>query len=330
MNKFFLSLGLAALAISAVAVFYSEHETKHPTPSNLAVVTDARSSERTPLIPKQLSTSSTLEEMPNEQTGFPEIERLDQGEAAISPFLIESVYIDELLAIFEDGYTLDDTQKAALDIFISRLPDKLSDAELNLLVKQIQAHADSDSGDQLGLTINRLYKLRQAEDSFIQSLSPPSNQEDMNQINTELALLRLRILGEALNAKLHPPEPAKATPTAPSETHNTNTSGENVNQETGQWINSLSKQGLTDDEINQLIAEKYGNDTSASLQKLQAVEDEWLQRYLKFSEQKSYIVESGLSEEDKAEQIEALLKVHYSAEEFKGAAAFDKLMSEQE
>ncbi len=332
MNKRLLfGSGAATLILSAVIIFNSED--KQTTTSNLAVPEESSH--------KQAITIANTKypEFPSKairsgKDTFPEITNTpkpDAQEAASRP-IVEAVFIDELLAIFEDGVVFDNNQKVALDIFISRLPSKLTDTELKQILSQIQANTEDTLGQQLGLTINRMYTLQQAEDSFIQSIQAPSNPEEMNKINTQLALLRLEILGEVLNKVFYPDEQIELSKQfntdSGSDTPNEKKSPETNHEEPVQWLNKLSKEGLTDAEIDRLVTEKYGEQTSSSLKNLQAVEDEWFERYLKFSEEKRYIQEAGLSDEDKTVQIEALLKAHYSLEELKGAAAFDKLMSE--
>ena len=333
MNKgYVLGLGVATVILGSMIVSYDKDTqttqgilTKAPEASSPAQVIKESGNKNTEY-PRASST--------REQKAFPEIGSVHKpnDKVAASSQIIETVFIDELLAIFEDGIVLDNNQKVALDIFISRLPSKLSEVELNQILAQIQESSEDSLAHQLVDTLERLYKLKQAEDQFIQSVHPPSNLEEMHKISTKLGLLRQQILGEALNEIFYPQEQSgefqQSSLLSSSETNSQTTPPENSSQMLDQWLRELLNEGLADNEIERRITEKYGEKTASSLKKIQAVEDEWLERYLKFYEEKQYIMQAGLSEDDKAEQAQALLKVHYSPQEFKGAEAFDKLMTD--
>lgn len=246
--------------------------------------------------------------------------------------LIDIEFIEDLLASFEDSEELGTSHRVALEIFISRLPYNLNDRELQRIVELINLNMEGDYGYNLGKSIESLYKLRLAEDKFIESISPPSSQEEMDQINSKLAYLRLTILGEPLNELFYPAskenEDAHSGSSINSAISKPSNESANNDEEPAQWISRLEKENLSEEEIDRRITQKYGEEAASNLKAMQAIENEWLERYLKFLDEKRYITQAGISDSDKAAQTYELLSLHYKAEELDAAVAFDRMMSE--
>ncbi len=239
----------------------------------------------------------------------------------------------ELLAHFEEHFNLDTPQKVALEIFISRLPTQLSDAELLQLIETLQVNEETVLPHFLNQTIERLYTLKQAEDAYLQSAKPPANSTEMQALQADLRALRERILGASLYNAFFPEAPednSLDTNNQTSAVEVTHSEQADSHANLGEWIDNLENSGLSQAEINQKISEKYGLDTVENLKKLQAVETEWLMRYLRYIEDKRYIMQAGLTDEDKEIQIRELIKQHYAEAEYEAARAFDKMMSQSD
>ena len=139
-------------------------------------------------------------------------------------------------------------------------------------------------------------------------------------------------LAEPLNELFYPAqkenEEAHSDSTIDSATSKPTNDSDNNDEEPAQWISKLEKENLSEEEIDRRITEKYGEEAASSLKKMQAIEDEWLERYLKFLDEKRYILQAGISDSDKAEQVYELLSTHYKAEELASAVVFDRMMSD--
>lgn len=230
--------------------------------------------------------------------------------------LMEEILIDQLLAAFDEHMNLDNDQQTIMQQFVARIPEDLNDTELKQVLDAIRSRASNTIGNQLSSSIERLYRLRLAEEKYVQSITPPANPEAFIKVNAELAMLRLSILGAELNNTFYPTEGLEARPFA-----------ENKSTALSEWISQLKKEGLSDAMIAERISEKFGEETALNLQKLQAVEEQWLERYLNFLKDKEFILRAGLTDTDKQAQIEELIKTHYTPAELAAAKAFDEMMS---
>lgn len=71
-------------------------------------------------------------------------------------------------------------------------------------------------------------------------------------------------------------------------------------------------------------------DAESGQQALEDLESRWLHKYQTFKAQKKRITQAGLSDSDKAAQIEALFRQHYTDNEQHAARAFDRMMQAQD
>ena len=202
-NKFYLIIGLALVILGFIAVQCQDDEPviSHATPViELNEYQDKPSVHTRRTFPADSSLAVTHNNMEINSVFLSS----DDTEEDAPTALIEIEFIEELLASFEDSEELGTSHRVALEIFISRLPYNLNDRELQRIVQLINLNMEGDYGDNLGKSIESLYKLRLAEDKFIEFISPPSSQEEMDQINSKLASLRMTILGEPLNELFYP------------------------------------------------------------------------------------------------------------------------------
>src|SRR5690606_9144256 len=80
-------------------------------------------------------------------------------------------------------------------------------------------------------------------------------------------------------------------------------------------------------DMHHVLTEKYGSNVADDYLELSSIEKQWQEKYAIFLIEKNIISESGLSEEDKAEQIENLIKQHYDKNEWAAVRAYDDLSS---
>lgn len=72
------------------------------------------------------------------------------------------------------------------------------------------------------------------------------------------------------------------------------------------------------------LEDQTGAEAAQQLQKAADIQQAWAARHQAFREQKQPILRAALAEEDKAAQIERLLRAHYSPDELAAARAYDR------
>jgi hypothetical protein len=205
-------------------------------------------------------------------------------------------------------------QKAALDVFVSRLPEGLNDTVFQQINSLLRDYLPYDLADGLIQEIEEAYHLSEQEQAYLSSELAhhklPEKMAEQVAIATHLASLQ----GESVQQELDS-EPSKAY----SDWQKTQDKLEKI-----QYSSNDSLQG-----IHEVIKHEYGSEVADDYLELSATEKQWQEKYAVFLEEKNIISRSGLSDDDKTEQIERLIQQHYEENEWAAVRAYDGVIQNQ-
>lgn len=235
---------------------------------------------------------------------------------------IEGLFVTHLKPLFEYTFSLEPANIAALEIFVSRLPSDLSVDERAYLQSVLEDQVVSDVSVELIGVIESMYALRQAEEALYERLGPPQTMEHMLEFHQQLSALRTSMLNDRLAEALYGG--------AVDATNELNQLPDPEDDPLGHAIERLTQDGLSAEEVAQALEDEFGSDAADNYLKLRSIEDQWLERYQVYLREKRFIVDAGLDPQEKQEQILALLRKHYSPEEYEAARRYDEAVSSAE
>ncbi|OGB21446.1 MAG: hypothetical protein A3I66_18120 [Burkholderiales bacterium RIFCSPLOWO2_02_FULL_57_36] len=85
----------------------------------------------------------------------------------------------------------------------------------------------------------------------------------------------------------------------------------------------LRGRGAPESEVQQLRQQSLGAQEAQIISDMETQQAEWERRYQAFLQQKNAILSTGMSEQNRQENVDALLRRHYKAEEMQNARAYD-------
>lgn len=204
-------------------------------------------------------------------------------------------------------------QKAAIDVFVSRMPDDLSNSDLQQINSLLRDYLPYDLADTLAQKIEQSYQLHQREQAYLSSALANNKSAETMAEQIVIAMHLDRLKGEEFQHESElDPEPSEAF------------LDWQKTEEKFKQIQSTSTDPNQD--IHEVIKGEYGSEVADDYLELANAETQWAEKYSAFLAEKRIINEAGLSEEDKAGQIENLIKQHYQENEWAAAKAYDAMM----
>ena len=244
------------------------------------------------------------------QEGKYSLSMLDDESLLIISDIIENSVIPAFLDDRQNTETLNN-KNAAIDVFVSRLPDGLAAEDFQKIKALFRDYLPYDIADNLAKDSEEKYRLNEQEQIYLsrtlQSNTLPETMERQIEIAKHLESLK----GEQQETKIN---------TEPSQAH----SDWQKTQEKLKKIQSSSD--TPEQDIYDVLEEEYGAQVADDYLELSNTEKEWQEKYAIFLAEKNIISESGLSDEDKSEQIESLIQQHYDESEWAAVRAYDEMM----
>lgn len=239
--------------------------------------------------------------------------------------VLDESFYSMLLPLFEFDFKIDSKRKAALDVFVSKMPEGLSQEELINIAQLVNKNIPGEPGLLLGEALVRLYELNVETEALLTSVSPPGSEQEFIDLRTRLEDLRTTYLGDELARLMD----GRFQSDDDDFTEEQYIDDSETQSTVGDMVEKLSTQGLAEDQIFNQVAFAYGEDAADNYLELKEVQNQWMERYQNYFDEKRIIMEAGLDRHDKSLQIEDLLARHYGANELQAAKAFDELMSTQ-
>lgn len=239
--------------------------------------------------------------------------------------VLEESFYSSLLPLFEFDFKIDSKRKAALDVFVSKMPEGLSQEELINIAQLVNEHIPGEPGLLLGEALVRLYELNVETEALLKSVSPPGTEQEFIELRTRLENLRTTYLGHELALLMD----GRFQSEDDDFTEEQYIDDSETLSTVGDMVEKLSAEGLAEDQIFNQVAFAYGDDAADNYQELKDVQKHWMERYQNYLDEKRIIMEAGLDRHEKSRQIEDLLATHYGVNELQAAKAFDELMSTQ-
>lgn len=260
-----------------------------------------------------------------------------------------TVGIDDGGDVIVDGKALD-----ALENAFAKLPDDLSESELEELVGLIKTGLPGAAGEQTADIVSRFQSYKLAERDFNQVMAEPTNVEEALALFDKKVALRESILGYDVANKLFSQEQAQSRhmlqlmainsdkslseeeKTAKVEALKTdkafldNYSMQNPrdHEMVEENVLMMRRQGYSESIIDEYRQEHLGSDKAAKILAEETQEKQqqkiWEGRYSQFLEDKKAILALNLSEQDERQQIDALLRQHYDGTELEEAREYDR------
>jgi len=214
------------------------------------------------------------------------------------------------------------TAKTAIDILSSQLPDSLADKDWMMLSGVLSNHLDADATE---LILSEL-RLRQTifleQKAMLDSVGPPADMTEQLELAMQLEAIEQSIRedydGINGSADSFNSQPLQTTEPSPD-----------TDQELESGLAVAARNRYPDLEESEAqeryIETELGMAAANNYRELEAIEYDWLEKYQAFQQMRRPILEAGLSQRDKDEQLEQLLKEHYSNSEIQALYAFEAL-----
>ncbi len=281
----------------------------------------------------------------------------DKAEEGLFEFDVVVVYsalatvgIDDNGDVIVDSKALD-----ALEDAFSKLPEELSETELEELLQLIKTGLPGAAGEQTAEIIDQFQRFKIAEKDFNAVMPEPKNASEALEMFDKKVALRESILGFDVANKLFSQEQAQSrhmlklmaiSGDASLSDEEKKARIEMLNSENNLLTNNYSmknprddemvennvlilrQQGISEEKISAYRFEHLGEEKASLLMRQEEAEKKeekvWAQRYELFNKEKQSILSADLSEGDQKSQIEALLKEHYDESELNAALAYDR------
>ncbi len=227
---------------------------------------------------------------------------------------IDGYYDVEVLLepLISNGFVWNERSRAAVMVFVERMPAALSDWELQAYGGAIQRAIGGGEGEYLAEVIMLLYGLHEDEArEFGEDV--PGSMAAMREDAHLRERFRKAYLGDPLYQDIYG-QPADSEHIAKTQ--------EGIKGGLHDAIRALEKDGASNADIYTHLMESEGPEAAESYMGMQRNADWWHQRYERFMHEKRVIDQAGLAQADKDRQVEALLARHYSANELHAAKAY--------
>lgn len=260
---------------------------------------------------------------------------------------------DALMMAKLDQYgalVLDEHALISLNLVVSRLPENLSQHDIEKIQKLIIQALPGEAGEQVADVLANYYWLKEAEKEWLKDgMQADSLQAALDQLEA-ISTLRQDYLGQEVANQLFAQQQQQASLAlqrlAIQQDANLNPQQKEVrlaalkgndsgvdsnlktiqDQQLDQLNNELQDMrlaGATNGDIHNKRIEFLGEQAANQVKAMELQQQEWQDRYQKYQYEKQYIMDSALSEHDKQQQVEALLSTYYSSDELAGARAYD-------
>ncbi len=246
----------------------------------------------------------------------------DSDQTLVSPKFDESLVVQDILMflypVYEETFVWGPNSRAALSIFVERLPMGMEYEDLDSLSTLIIDYLHGPDGERIAGIVSRLYRLRVLEESRFDNGAVAETIEAMMEQEVQRNALRKFVLGEELYEGVYGNTPLESA-------------AEPSGSEDGvsAVVGSMREAQKSDDEIVDYLAENVGADEAENYQRLRDIERWWENRYAAFLAEKRVIDRAGLDQAEKQAQIEQLYSAHYATEELQAAKAYDALRGNQ-
>lgn len=230
-------------------------------------------------------------------------------EALIS---LHDVLENSFVPVFVDSADSENSldQQAAIDILLSRLPENMGRDAFLQLNSLMRDYLPYDLADSLTTQIQTDYLIEAKQQAYLQQQGQVESMEQ--QVAMAEHLQKLSVSNDTTEVQ----NQAISTELAEWQAF------ENILKHKGDDVQDNTR-------IRELITNSYDQRVADDYIELSEIENDWLQRYALYQAEKQVIVQSGLSQADKAEQIEALIQQHYEEKEWAAVRGYDELMASQ-
>lgn len=206
---------------------------------------------------------------------------------------------------------------AALDVFISRLPEGLNESDFKAINTLLRDYLPYDLADELTKAAHEKYRSHEQQQAYLVATLPDNTfpKTMAEQIAIARHLESLQVANEINDDTQADLEPSHEL-----------TDWKKMEEKLQEIASSPN---ASEQAIHQVIADEYDSNIADDYIELSVSEKQWQERYAAFLVEKIIIIESGLSAEDKAEQVETLIKEHYQENEWAAARGYDEMMQAQ-
>ena len=237
---------------------------------------------------------------------------IDDESLSIIISRVENIVVPAFLHESEELDTLTN-QSTALDIFASSLPEGLSSTDFQEINSLLRDYLPYDVADRLALQAEEKYLLNQQEQAYLSGVlsngSTPDSMDEQIAIAKQLTILK----GELADSE--------------------------VDVETSDallaWQKTLnileeiqSTSSNPEQDRHNRLSEEYGEKVANDYLELAAIEAQWTDKYEAYLVERNIISEAALSDDDKQEQIESLIKQHYDENEWAAVRGYDQIMNQ--
>tara|TARA_R110002167_G_scaffold30450_4_gene100841 strand:+ start:611 stop:1606 length:996 start_codon:yes stop_codon:yes gene_type:complete len=227
-----------------------------------------------------------------------------------SLLIISDILENSLIPVFlsnSDGLEYGFEQKAAIHVFVSRLPEGLLDADFQQINSLLRDYLPYDTADRLTLKIQQTYQISQREQAYLSGALV--NNKAVVTMAEQMAIAEhlQKLKGEEVLHEIES-EPSQAL----SDWQKTQEKIEQIR------LNSDDPEL----EIHNALSEEFGSQVADDYFELANSEIQWMEKYDVFLNEKNIISESGLSEEEKERQIESLMQQYFQENELDAARGY--------
>lgn len=204
-------------------------------------------------------------------------------------------------------------KNTALDIFVTSLPEGLSSTDFQEINTLLRDYLPYEIADNLALQAEEQYLVHQQEQEYLSSVL--SNGRALESMDEQIAIAKQLTI---LKGELADSEVDVETSDALLAWQKTL----NILEE----IQSTSSNPEQD--RHNRLSEEYGEKVANDYLELAAIEAQWTDKYEAYLVERNIISEAALSDDDKQEQIESLIKQHYDENEWAAVRGYDQIMNQ--
>lgn len=242
---------------------------------------------------------------------------------------------------------VNDSTKSALDVLLAELPPNPSPADLQKLRTTLLEDLSPDVAEKIVTLMQSYLEYRKAESALAVEVQSEKTIDAKEAFTKTMALRRsffdaetaqaLFGVQEALalydieatriqaDAKLGADQKSRRIKalreSLPAEVAGTALAPDNSVQLQEQ-VAALRQRGATENDVLQLRQQTLGNEGAKAVSEMEVQKNEWERRYQAYLQQKNLILVSSINPAQKQQQIEVLLRQHYSEEEVPAVKAY--------
>ena len=204
-------------------------------------------------------------------------------------------------------------KNTALDIFVTSLPEGLSSTDFQEINTLLRDYLPYEIADNLALQAEEQYLVHQQEQEYLSSVlsngRAPESMDEQIAIAKQLTILKGELADSEVDVE--PSDALLAWQKTQHKLEETQSTSSNPEQ----------------DRHNRL-SEEYGEKVANDYFELAAIEAQWTDKYKAYLVERNIISEAALSDDDKQEQIESLIKQHYDENEWAAVRGYDQIINQ--